>query len=116
MTIGLSLTQTYAVYSQTVTVSFWRPGPFYIDPITKTGWLKWVAYTDQATFLANCSNYYAPSQIIFAFTPTNWPFVPGTDPMSKFWAFVQSHTTTADADGNTINGGIDWSTATLSTL
>lgn len=116
MTIGLTLSKDYAVYTETITVTFWRPGPFYIDPITKTGWLKWVGYADQATFLSNPANYYHCAMVNFAFTPANWPFIQGTDPMSKFWAFVKTHTATTDDDGNEVNGGVDWSTATDSTV
>lgn len=112
--IGLIKSKTFSGYDgNDVTVEFWRPGPFLIDPIHKRGWLKWVPYADQATFIADPTAFYAPGIFTFSITPQNWPFVTGTDPMTKFWAFVKTFTDTVDpVNGGEINAGIDWSTAT----
>lgn len=114
MQIGLSISKTFApdLYTS-ITVGYWMIEEIKQNRITKTGYIALVPYTSR-TFWTNNGDksFYPQGRVIFQVTAANWPFVVGTDPVSKAWAFIKAHTAIADADGNEINGGLDWSTAT----
>jgi hypothetical protein len=114
MQIGLSISKTFTPDSYTsITVGYWMIEEIKQNRITKYGYITLVPYTDQAFWVSNGDkSFYHAGKIVFAVNPANWPFVVGTDPISKAWAFIKSHTATQDDDGNQINGGLDWSRAT----
>jgi len=117
MTIGFSASKTFTQGTYvSVTVGFWTARIVHMDRPTKQGFVTMVPYTDKATFLANAANYYAPGEITFRFNSGNWPFVTGTDPASKFFQYITTLSATQDVEGNEINGGIDWSAATVETI
>lgn len=114
MQIGLVLSKTCTPNPYvSVTVEYWMIEEIKQNRISKTGYITLVPYTNQAYWVANGDkSFFAPGRVTFAVNPTNWPFVVGTDPVSKAWTFIKSHTAIVDDDGNTLNGGVDWSTAT----
>jgi hypothetical protein len=117
MQVGFSASKTYTPDSYTsVTVGFWSVDEVHMKRSIKQGYVTMVGYTDKATFLANAANYYPKAVITFRFNSGNWPFVVGTDPATKFFQWVATQSAVADDDGNEINGGIDWSAATVETI
>jgi len=117
ITIGFSATKTFTPDAYvSVTVGFWSAETVHLNRPTQTGFITMVPYTNKATFLANPKNYYGPGRITFSFNASNWPFVVGTDPAAKFFLYVAGLSATVDDEGNEINGGINWTTATVETI
>ncbi len=117
ITIGFSATKTFTPDAYvSVTVGFWSADEVSLRRSSRTGFMTMVPYTDKATFLADPKNFYAPGKISFAFSPGNWPFVVGTDPAAKFFLYVATLSAVVDDEGNEINGGIDWTAATVETI
>lgn len=118
--IGLVKEKTFAVYDQTVTVEFWNP-PTILYASKEDYRLEFLlrGYKNQAHFITNGPrSFYAPATIHFKFqlTALTWPFAPGLVLSDKLFDLIKTRTQTADADGNEINGGIDWSTAVDGTV
>lgn len=113
MTIGLTLTKTFTpdLYTS-ITVEHWMIEEIKQNRITKLGYISLVPYTNKDFWVANGDkSFYTSGRVIFSVNPSNWPFVVGTDPVSKAWAFIKTHTAIADDVGTELNGGLDWSQA-----
>lgn len=114
MQIGLTISKTFAPDPYTsVAVSFWMVKEIKQNRITKYGYISLVPYANRAYWTNNGDkSYYPPGEVVFSINPSNWPFVTGTDPVSKAWTFIKTFGITYDEDGNiTTPGGIDWTTA-----
>lgn len=118
MQIGLVLAKTFTPDAYTsVTVEYWMIEKIEQNRITKSGYITLVPYLNQAYWVAHGDDsFYSPGRIYFSINKSNWPFVTGTDPVSKAWAFIKTFTATTGEDGGEINLGLDWSTATNVTV
>lgn len=118
--IGLEVTKTFTVYDQTITLGFWCPTKIKeADSENFKLQLVMRGYTSKTAFLTKGKkSFYEPGTIILTFqlTQQTWPFVQGQDPWPALWTLIKSKTEIVDDEGNELNGGIDWSTATDSTF
>lgn len=114
MQFGLLKDKSFTVYGQTINIGFWAVGPFKADPLNYRLDLDLLGYTDRATFLANRKNFYPAATIRFVFqlTAPTWPFAPGVNLAVACYDLIQTRSAITDDEGNELNGGLDWSTAT----
>lgn len=110
MTIGLSLSFTWADGDS---ASFWAIKTVHIDAADRAGYLTLVPFEDQTTSGFPLTPHWGVAKLVrcvgFQITPSNFPFVPGTDAVQKAYAFIIQQPSSPDT------GNIDWTTATLVT-
>lgn len=112
-TIGFTKLKDFDIGAgQTATLSFWAIEDYRIKKSVKDAEFILVPFVDKAGWLADKRSFLWQGRIRFRFDLNKWPFIDGHDPVEDFYGWLKLQFETENSDGEMINGGIDWTTAT----
>ncbi len=113
--VGLAASKTWTPDAYTsVTCAFWAILEFKLNPLSKTGHVILVPFTDKARFLANNFDFYKQGQVTLFMNANNWTW-DGSSDFTRLVTFIKAQAS-VDGEGAEINGGVDWANATLETV